>query len=267
MANEYLVNSDDLTAVADAIRNKGGTSEVLEFPSGFVSAVGSIEAGVCGYTIDDIANNNIIGDITITATEVKEGAFYNKTGITGVYLPNISNFSNIGKMAFQYCTGLKFIEAKNASSSWMNTSVFNGCKSLEDIELNVYGFADSTFVNCTSLRRVVLPYARYFNNYVFNGCSSLEYFDIGRYETGDSGYMWQIFAGCLNLKTIIIRNPYVVTCEASTFNSTPFASNGTGGMLYVPEALISGYQNATNWSAILAYENNQILPIEGSEYE
>lgn len=45
MANEYLVNSADLTAVADAIRNKGGTSEALAFPDGFVDAVGAIQAG------------------------------------------------------------------------------------------------------------------------------------------------------------------------------------------------------------------------------
>ena len=45
MANEYLVNSDDLTAVADAIRAKGGTIEALSFPGGFVSAVQAINAG------------------------------------------------------------------------------------------------------------------------------------------------------------------------------------------------------------------------------
>ena len=42
---EYLAKSEDLTAVADAIRAKGGTSEALVFPDGFVSAVESIQAG------------------------------------------------------------------------------------------------------------------------------------------------------------------------------------------------------------------------------
>ena len=46
MANEYAVNQADLTAVADAIRAKGGTSEALTFPGGFVDAVGAIQAGV-----------------------------------------------------------------------------------------------------------------------------------------------------------------------------------------------------------------------------
>lgn len=45
MANEYAVNSADMTAVADAIRAKGGTTGELAFPAGFVSAIGAIAAG------------------------------------------------------------------------------------------------------------------------------------------------------------------------------------------------------------------------------
>lgn len=42
MAN-YIATTDELTAVADAIRAKGGTSEQLVFPEGFVSAIGAIQ--------------------------------------------------------------------------------------------------------------------------------------------------------------------------------------------------------------------------------
>jgi hypothetical protein len=40
---EYLTNTADLTKVASAIREKGGTSAQLAFPDGFVSAVQAIE--------------------------------------------------------------------------------------------------------------------------------------------------------------------------------------------------------------------------------
>ena len=43
---EYLTNTTDLTAVADAIRVKGGTSAQLVFPSGFVSAIQAIQTGI-----------------------------------------------------------------------------------------------------------------------------------------------------------------------------------------------------------------------------
>ena len=51
MANEYAVNHADLTAVADAIRAKGGTSGTLAFPDGFVEAVRAIQAGAGGNAV------------------------------------------------------------------------------------------------------------------------------------------------------------------------------------------------------------------------
>ena len=36
---EYLTNTTDLTAVANAIREKGGTSALLAYPNGFVTAI------------------------------------------------------------------------------------------------------------------------------------------------------------------------------------------------------------------------------------
>lgn len=54
---EYLTNTADLTAVADAIRAKGGTSDPLIYPDGFVTAIGNIQTG--GGTIPGAP-----GDIT-----------------------------------------------------------------------------------------------------------------------------------------------------------------------------------------------------------
>lgn len=45
MANEYAANAADLTAVADAIRAKTGTSEGLSFPDGFTAAIAGISTG------------------------------------------------------------------------------------------------------------------------------------------------------------------------------------------------------------------------------
>ena len=43
---EFLTNTTDLTAVANAIREKGGTSEQLACPDGFVAAIQAIQTGV-----------------------------------------------------------------------------------------------------------------------------------------------------------------------------------------------------------------------------
>ena len=42
---EYLTNTTDLTKVAAAIREKGGTSDPLVYPDGFVTAIGNIQTG------------------------------------------------------------------------------------------------------------------------------------------------------------------------------------------------------------------------------
>lgn len=42
---DYLVTSTELVSIADAIREKGGTTEQLAFPAGFVSAIESIQSG------------------------------------------------------------------------------------------------------------------------------------------------------------------------------------------------------------------------------
>ena len=77
------------------------------------------------------------------------------------------------------------------------------------------------------------------------------------------------FNGDAALHTVIIRTKNRVggLGNINTFSGTRFASGGAGGTLYVPSALISSYQSATNWATILGYTNNQILPIEGSVYE
>lgn len=59
---EYLTNTADLTAVADAIRAKGGTSAPLVYPSGFVSAIQTIDVATAGGitsfpTIEEVKAN------------------------------------------------------------------------------------------------------------------------------------------------------------------------------------------------------------------
>ena len=74
---EYLTNTTDLTKVASAIREKGGTSGPLVYPDGFVTAIQAIETGGGGGS-DEIVNSLI--DRTIS------GAYVNNTVTAiGVY--------------------------------------------------------------------------------------------------------------------------------------------------------------------------------------
>ena len=61
---EYLTNTTDLTKVASAIREKGGTSDPLVYPDGFVTAIQAIQTGTERQIIVTVASG-----ATVTATK------------------------------------------------------------------------------------------------------------------------------------------------------------------------------------------------------
>lgn len=77
MAN-YIATDTELTSIANAIREKGGTSEQLEFPDDFITAIENITTGG-GIVIEDTTDSHGGTIRRITATELKTQA---KTNIT-----------------------------------------------------------------------------------------------------------------------------------------------------------------------------------------
>ena len=61
---EYLTNTTDLTKVASAIREKGGTSDPLVYPDGFVTAIQAIQTGTELQIIVSVTSG-----ATVTATK------------------------------------------------------------------------------------------------------------------------------------------------------------------------------------------------------
>lgn len=77
---EYLTNTADLTAVADAIRAKGGTSAQLIYPAGFVSAIQAIKTDAV-ESIDIIDTVGISADTRLSAAS---GANKAQTGYAAI---------------------------------------------------------------------------------------------------------------------------------------------------------------------------------------
>lgn len=73
---EYLVQGASLTTVADAIREKGGTTAPLSFPDGMAEAVRSIQSGGGDLSSVDvyIADFTSDADLTVTAGAVDKYA-------------------------------------------------------------------------------------------------------------------------------------------------------------------------------------------------
>lgn len=73
---EYLVQGASLTTVADAIRERGGTTAPLSFPAGMAEAVRNIQSGGGDLSAIDvyIADFTVPADLTVTAGAVDKYA-------------------------------------------------------------------------------------------------------------------------------------------------------------------------------------------------
>ena len=71
---EYLTNTTDLTKVASAIREKGGTSDLLVYPDGFVTAIQAIQAGTELQIIVSVTSGATVtatkGSLSVSGTSV-----------------------------------------------------------------------------------------------------------------------------------------------------------------------------------------------------
>lgn len=78
------------------------------------------------------------------------------------------------------------------------------------------------------------------------------------------------FSSCYKLQTLVLRKTGSICTldNVSAFTNTPMRGyNSLTGTVYVPSALISTYQTATNWKTL--YDNGTLTfaAIEGSLYE
>ena len=227
--------------------------------------------GQGGYSADEIAVWNIVGDIALTVGYVNDNAFY-QNKITSVTADSVGR---IGNNAFRNCrqlTSLKFTALGSVSASTNNQ--FTSCTGLTAIGSDAFpeitGTYPSMFNGCSNLQIAVFPKAKTFYNESFKSCSSLTTFDAGAKDTSTSA--GTINSSCFTndsvLSTVILRFPVVCSlANVNAFSGTPFANGGAGGEIYVPSALIDTYKASANWSTLNGYGTVTWKAIEGSIYE
>lgn len=157
-------------------------------------------------------------------------------------------------------------EYSNSNITLLRHYAFYSCSNLSIVSVpNVKTFEDNVFGQCTKLTSVNAPSLTAMWKTVFMNCRSLRFADLGHIGTINA----QSFYDNKVLERIILRKTDGVANLVNTnaFVQTPFASGGTGGTVYVPKALISQYQQATNWSTLYAAGTCNFVAIEGSEYE
>ena len=234
--------TDKLSAIGDAIREKTGKEELLTLDQ-MPTEIASIETG--GGSADHSAEDGLI---TRTVTE-----YFN------------DRVTNIGAHAFYYNTIIEKVSFPNVTE--VGGNVFNGCTALKNIEFPKLekATAGNVFKACSALEEARFPAYGYEGMPSFNGCTKLSLVEVGNLGSISNG----TFNACSALKTLIIRktDKVALLVNVGAFSNTPFASDGSGGSVYVPQALVESYKTATNWSTLYTAGTCNFVAIEGSIYE
>lgn len=131
---EYLTNTADLTAVANAIRAKGGTSDPLVYPDGFVTAIQAIETGSGGGS-DELVNSLV------------------ERTISGTYVNNTVTI--IGRYGLAGCTKLTSVVLPAVRTTDGNS--MNGCSEIIKADFsNLQNIRYSTFYSNKKLVTLII---------------------------------------------------------------------------------------------------------------
>ena len=171
------------------------------------------------------ASNQLIEYTNDTITSIRAYGFRDATALIYVSMPNLTSS---GAYSFQN-TGLQEVYMPKLQN--VANNMFYGTKLTNTNFPKAQTIYGGSFQNCAELMFIDLPLAKSLNTNAFNGCAKLE--------------------------AVILRN--TTTCTLANVNAFTNSSVASGtGFVYVPKALLSIYQSATNWSTYAA----QIRAIE-----
>lgn len=290
---------DDLTKIGDYVFYNYSSFALTSLPSGITSigkyafngctalALASLPSGMTS-----IGNFAFYGCSNISLTSLPSGittigasAFQNCTNIALTSLP--SGVTSIGGNAFNNCPNVVLTSLPSGLTSVGNTSfsgtgitsmvipsgltsifdAFKNCKHLTSISGNsVTSMSGGGLSGCTSLVDARFPnYSSVLGTSAFGSCNNLAVADIG---SAPRIYP-NAFSSCYKLQTLVLRKTGSICTldNVSAFLNTPMRGyNSLTGTVYVPSALISSYQTATNWKTLYDGGTLTFAAIEGSQY-
>lgn len=258
---KYAVSDSSLSAVANAIRTRGGTSEPLAFPVGFVSAVEAIPTGGNTDAEDSLVMRTISGTYENSrVTEIGGYAFTRCISLTGV---SFSACTEIGSSAFYLCSSLTTVNFPLCEN--IRNYAFSGCANLSSVSFPACTeIGSNAFYACTSLSTVNFRACTRVLGSAFYRCIRLA--DVSFSACALIGV--SAFAGCNRLISLYLTGSSLCALvNSNAFQSTPIGgysvSAGQYGSIYVPASLLSDYQTASNWS----YFSSRFVGLTDAEIE
>ena len=223
----------DLISIPDSVTSIGAYA--FSGCSGLKSV--SIPNAVTNLRTYAFQNCSNLSSITLPATlsGINEGVFSGCTKLTSVSFP--TSITSLGKAAFSGCTTLVLTSIPGTVTS-IGESCFSGCQSLKSIVIpsSISAINTTAFAGCIGLTSIQFSNSNITIGYqAFLGCNGLTSITLPTYSTitynafqdckglvlATTPYAYNsgnIFAGCVNLKTILVPSGLTAIRDYAFYN-------------------------------------------------
>jgi hypothetical protein len=183
---------------------------------------------ITGYT--GSGGNVVIPSSTngYPVTTIGAEAFFNKTNLTGVTIPN--TVTSFGEFAFCDCSGLTSVAIPNSVTN-IGGEAFEYCSNLTSVTIGNSLIGDHEFAFCNGLTYVTIPNSvTIIGTYAFYHCSGLTNVTIGNSVTNIGSYA---FWNCTNLHQAVFQGnaPSVNGGDGSADDTVFYLDSGTAYFL------------------------------------
>lgn len=205
----YLIKSDTLLDIANAIREKTGDIYTIAVKD-MAAQIADIQVG---EPLFDYENHSI--------TEISKNGFQDLTCLRSM---SSTSLTKTGNYAFRNCTNLESVYLPAITGTSLGYGSFYGCTNLKNISLgNVNYLSGYTFYKCSSLLSIKLPLTNIYSR-DFANCTNLQHIALTSSSVCTS----------------------TLTSLSTVFENTPIASGA--GSIYVPNNLVDSYKTDALWS-------------------
>lgn len=181
-----------------------------------------------------------------------------------------------GNLTLRNCNNITRVNFYNQIT--FPTNFFNDCQYLTVIFAPKASISGNSYLGdrCQRVETVVIGSL---NNCNY-GLADMKRSGVTAFKTVDVSGSENMGSKCFYLDsvldTVILRSSSIVAMtNVDAFSGTPFASDGTGGTIYIPKTLYDhlgdgtadDYKAATNWATIDGYGTITWAKIEGSAYD
>lgn len=273
----WFKGNTDITAFAEFVNFSGIIALVSSAFNG-CSSLAEISLPASLTSIGNYAFNGcsslarVLNLENTKVTSINANAFYNCTSLAEINFP--SSLNKIGSFAFYECSSLtKLNIPEEVRNLQILDLAFNNCQSLSVINIisvisqlgrgafsgiqlsGVVNFENLTVIGAYALRYTNVTHVKFpaiitlpaFYNYdgIFSYCSHLVLVDIGENCTAIGDKSFGRFVGTQGIDiTLIVRasTPPTLGGSLTGINSANI------GSIFVPDASVEAYKQATNWS-------------------